>query len=150
MTEQHDSGGGRLGSRNQWTRRCARRASAAGGGGGGARGIFTVARPRQTRRAEEGGTDFFHFYIVSNGKLNATPPLPLSYPQVQEGATYALGAVEGAAAAKRATDSTRVERLRQVREQERLWARFKAKEYRAAVADHHAELTHQLHEAGGC
>jgi hypothetical protein len=74
----------------------------------------------------------------------------LSYPQVQEGATYALGAVEGAAAAKRATDSTRVERLRQVREQERLWARFKAKEYRAAVADHHAELTHQLHEAGGC
>ena len=46
----------------------------------------------------------------------------------------------------RAAESTRLERLRQVRDQEKLWARFKAREYRASVSDHHAELTYQLHE----
>ena len=40
----------------------------------------------------------------------------------------------------------RAERIKQVREQERLWARHKAREYRASVKDHHAELNAQLHD----
>ena len=40
----------------------------------------------------------------------------------------------------------RAERIKQVREQERLWARHKAREYRASVKDHHAELNTQLHD----
>ena len=40
----------------------------------------------------------------------------------------------------------RAERIKQVREQERLWARHRAREYRASVKDHHAELNAQLHD----
>ena len=66
--------------------------------------------------------------------------------QVDEGLTYRLGAGEREAHHSRDAEAARLERLRQVREQEKQWARFKAKEYRASVADHHAELTYQLHE----
>ena len=65
---------------------------------------------------------------------------------MNEGRTYQLGAGEREVQHARAAESTRLERLRQVRDQEKLWARFKAREYRASVSDHHAELTYQLHE----
>ena len=65
---------------------------------------------------------------------------------VDAGPSYRLGRAERDARLARKADASRVERLRQVREQERLWARFQAKEFRASVADHHAELTHQLRE----
>ena len=65
---------------------------------------------------------------------------------VDAGPSYRLGRAERDARLARKADASRLERLRQVREQERLWARFQAKEFRASVADHHAELTHQLRE----
>ena len=65
---------------------------------------------------------------------------------VDAGPSYRLGRAERDARLARKADASRLERLRQVREQERLWARFHAKEFRASVADHHAELTHQLRE----
>jgi hypothetical protein len=78
--------------------------------------------------------------------LKLEQPFSPHRSQVDEGATYQLGGTEREAAHARAADATRLERLRQVRDQEKLWARFKAREYRASVADHHAELTYQLHE----
>ena len=46
----------------------------------------------------------------------------------------------------KASSSSRLTRIQQVREQEKLWARFQAREFRAAVKDHHVELTNQLHQ----
>ena len=40
----------------------------------------------------------------------------------------------------------RAERIKQVREQERLWARHKAREYRASVKDHPRRVNTQLHD----
>lgn len=64
---------------------------------------------------------------------------------VDAGRTYRLGVERDLSHAK-ASATTRLERMKQVREQEKLWARFQAKEFRASVKEHHAELEHQLRE----
>jgi len=64
---------------------------------------------------------------------------------VDAGRTYRLGVERDLSHAK-ASAATRLERMKQVREQEKLWARFQAKEFRASVEEHHAELEHQLRE----
>ena len=67
-------------------------------------------------------------------------------PQVYEGDTYMLTKAERDIISARTMAKARAERIKQVREQERLWARHKAREYRASVKDHHAELNTQLHD----
>ena len=63
-----------------------------------------------------------------------------AFPQVYEGDTYMLTKAERDIISARTMAKARAERIKQVREQERLWARHKAREYRASVKDHHAEL----------
>ena len=66
-------------------------------------------------------------------------------PVVDAGDAYKPG-YESVVAHAKASSSSRLARIQQVREQERLWARFQAREFRAAVKDHHVELTNQLHQ----
>ena len=66
-------------------------------------------------------------------------------PVVDAGDAYKPG-YEGVVAHAKASSSSRLTRIQQVREQEKLWARFQAREFRAAVKDHHVELTNQLHQ----
>ena len=62
------------------------------------------------------------------------------------GSEEGLSKAERDAIMVRTTAKTRAERIKQVREQEKLWARHKAREYRSSVKDHHAELNAQLHD----
>ena len=66
-------------------------------------------------------------------------------PLVDAGRQYKLG-YERQMRHNKVTSTTRLTRIQEVREQEKLWARFQAREFRAAVHDHHDELTHQLHQ----
>ena len=66
-------------------------------------------------------------------------------PVVDAGDAYKPG-YESVVAHAKASSSSRLTRIQQVREQEKLWARFQAREFRAAVKDHHVELTNQLHQ----
>lgn len=63
---------------------------------------------------------------------------------VREKSTYRLGAAEASARLKKATQTTRLERLAQVREQEKVWAKFKVREFQRSVEEHHGELENQL------
>ena len=58
---------------------------------------------------------------------------------VREKSTYRLGAAEASARLKKATQTTRLERLAQVREQEKVWAKFKVREFQRSVKEHHGE-----------
>lgn len=80
---------------------------------------------------------------LSRGCLTDAPSPSV---QVDEGDTYKLSKAERDAIMVRTTAKTRAERIKQVREQEKLWARHKAREYRSSVKDHHAELNAQLHD----